>query len=186
MTVRRRLPPALLALVLGLTSALAVACGESKDDKKLIASSRAETIKELLDKLAERVDDGRCDELPFRSLHEEIDGLPATTDKRLARRLRDGLAHLESIAPDECDEHKPETTETTETLPPETTETIPEDTTPATTETVPPETTTQPPQTTTQPPTQTEPPADDGTSGGSQAPESGFVPPGQEKKGGKS
>ena len=52
----RRLPPLVLALVLGLLAALAVACGESGDEDKLTSPTRASSIKEELDLIAERVE----------------------------------------------------------------------------------------------------------------------------------
>ncbi|HEV2813115.1 MAG TPA: hypothetical protein VGW10_07690 [Solirubrobacteraceae bacterium] len=175
-----RLPPLLLALVLGLLAAFAVACGDEGDDRKLLAPSRAEAIRTELDTIAERVERGECTKLDpaFQRLNEAIDRLPATTDRELRARLREGADNLEEIAPGECREQRPETTETTETQP-ETTTTPPE------TETAPPPTTEEPPPTTeVPPPTTEEPPVDPGDSGGSQAPES-FVPPGQSKKGEK-
>ena len=182
MTVRR-LPPVLLALVLGLLAALAVACGEEGDDRRLLAPSRAEAIKDELDKIDERVERGDCDELEpaFIRLRRAVEGLPARTDRGLRRRLADGVANLERVAPDDCRQNRPETTETTETEPDTVPETIPPETTPP--ETVPPETT--PPETTppeTVPPEPVPPePAPDGT-GGEPAPDANFVPPGQAKK----
>ena len=192
MTVRR-LPPLLLALVVGVLCAVAVACGDDGDDRSLISPSRASEIKDELDTISERVERGRCDELDpaFIRLDRAVDGLPPEADRRLRRRLADGVENLRSISRDECRDNRPETTETTETTE---TETVPE-TVP--TETLPPETT--PPPQTTPPPTQ-EPPAQttppepepeepvlpedvppEGT-GGDQAP-GAFVPPGQAKKG---
>jgi len=159
MTVRRLLPP-LLALVLGLLAAFATSCGSDDNDKKLIPASRAENIREELDKIGERVERGECDALRFAfdRLAREVEGLPRTVDRRLRTRLAEGVAHLQGIAPEECQSNEPETTpETTpetepetepETVPPETTpETVPPETTPETVppETVPPETTTVPP-----------------------------------------
>ena len=150
MTVGRRLLPFLLALVLGLLAAYAVACGDSDDDSKLLPASRAENIREELDKIGERTEKGECDALDpaFVRLRREIESLPSTVDRRLRQRLADGLENLDRVAPEDCEGNEPETTPT-ETVP----ETIPE-TEP---ETVPPETTTTPPETTTTPP-ETEPP----------------------------
>lgn len=174
MTVRR-LPPLVLALVLGVLCALLVAsCGDDKSDRKLLAPSRADAIREELDKIAERVEKGECKELQpaFQRLNRAIDGLPNSTDKRLRRRLASGAENLQQIAPDECLDNRPKTTETTDTEPDTTT------TPPPTTETVPPPTTTTPPPTTTTPPpTNTGVPpetTDTGVppeSGGSEAPE---------------
>ena len=183
MTVRR-LPPLLLALVLGLLAALAVACGEERDDRRLLSPSRAEAIKEELDKIDARVERGECVELQpaFIRLRRAVDGLPAGTDRRLRRRLSDGVENLERVARDDCRSNRPETTETTETDPETVPETVPPETTPETTPppTEPPPTTPPPttPPPTTPPPTT---PPDDGT-GGEPAPDQNFVPPGQAKK----
>lgn len=181
----RRLPPLLLALVLGLLTALVVACGDDGDDRRLLSPSRAATIREELDRIAERVDRGQCTQLDpaFTRLRRAVAGLPPSTDRRLRRRLADGTDHLQDIAPRECRDNRPETTETTETDPETVPETVPETTT---TETQP-QTETEPPQTETTPPP-TEPPVEtvpEDDTGGSAAPESGFVPPGQAKKGDK-
>ncbi|HEX8084333.1 MAG TPA: hypothetical protein VF529_08580 [Solirubrobacteraceae bacterium] len=181
----RRLPPILLALVLGVLSAVAVSCGDDGDDKKLLAPSRASEIKDELDKIDERVTKGECDELApaFTRLERAINGLPRSTDRRLRRRLVDGVANLQRIAPEQCRDNRPETTDTTETAP-ETTTTPPEtETTPPPTETTPPPTETTPPPTT-DVPTPPETTAPDDT-GGQVAPEQNFVPPGQARKGSK-
>ena len=192
MTVRRLLP-LLLALALGVSCALLVACGDEADDEKLLSSSRAETIREELDTIEERVQKGECNDLgpAFIRLDRAVDGLPAETDLQLRRRLADGVDNLERIAPEECRDNRPKTTETTETIPPETVETVP----PETVETIPPETVeTVPPETTTQttpeepvPPEEDEQPVLPEDTGGDQAPGAGarFVPPGQVKKGAK-
>jgi hypothetical protein len=169
----RRLPPLVLALVLGVLAAVAVSCGDDDKDRKLLSPTKASEIREELDKIAERVEKGECDELQpaFIRLNRAIDQLPTRTDKRLRRRLASGAENLQRIAPDECRDNRPKTTETTETVP-------------ETTETVPPTTTTPPPTTTEPPPTTTEPPPTDTgvppettdtgvppDSGGSEAPE---------------
>ncbi len=190
MTVRR-LPPLALALVLGLLTALAVACGDEGDDRRLIAPTRAADIKEELDTIAERVERGECDDLDpaFVRLNRAVEDLPQSTDRRLRRRLADGVANLRRIAPDECRDNRPETTETTET-----TETEPETTTtPPETEEVPPETEEVPPETVEPTPPETveptppetgTPPIDPDGTGGEPAPgANGSVPPGQARKG---
>ncbi|HEX2085487.1 MAG TPA: hypothetical protein VHF89_07380 [Solirubrobacteraceae bacterium] len=184
----RRLPPLLLALVLGLLAALAVACGDDDDDRRLLSPSRAADIREELDTIAERVQKGECADLDpaFVRLERAVDGLPRGTDRRLRARLADGVAHLREIAPEECSDNRPETT-TTETEPETIPETTPETTPPDTTTAPPPDTTTQPPpDTTTDPPPVETLPQDPGDSGGSEAPDANFVPPGQARKGSKS
>jgi hypothetical protein len=186
MTVRR-LPPLLLALVLGLLAAFAVACGDDGDDRKLLAPSRADAIVAELETIEERVAKGDCADLDpaFTRLNRAIDELPRSTDSRLRRRLAQGAENLQEIAPADCRENRPETTETepetVETEPPATTETVP----PPTTETTPPPTTTTPPTTgTTPPPEEPEEPVQPEDTGGDQAP-GAKVPPGQAKKGEK-
>ena len=184
----RRLPPLVLALVLGLLAAFAVACGDEGDETKLLGPRSAERIRTELEDVESRVAQGRCGGLEedLSQLSAAIAALPSSVDQALRRRLGDGAQHLRAIAPDECDENKPETTdtqpETTETVPPETTETLP----PETTETVPPETTTTPPATTdvVPPPEQPDEPVLPEDTGGDQAP-GAAVPPGQAKKDGK-
>ena len=175
MIVSRPVPALLVALLLGLLTAFAAACGEEQEG--LLTSGRAENLKEHLDAIDESVAAGRCARARDRlnALRREIDDLPESTDRRLRERLESGLANLETQAPEECADSRttdtqPETTpetEPTETIPPETTppETTPPETTPP--ETTPPETT--PPETT--PPEEVPPeqvPPDN--SGGEQAP----------------
>ena len=183
MTVRR-LPPALLALVLGLLAAFAVACGDGGDDRKLLGPRTADRISAALDDLEQRVERGRCDGLDedLDRLSEAVAAVPSSVDRELRVRLGDGVQHLRSIARRDCRDNEPETTETQ----PETVETTPETvetTPPETVETTPPETTTTPPPTTTAPPPEEpdEPVLPEDT-GGDPAPGAG-VPPGQAKKG---
>ena len=159
MTVRR-LPAILTALLLGLSSAYAVACGEEREG--LITAGRAESIKSDLDGLDEAVSQGQCEVRARRELaniRRQIANLPASTDRELRERLQEGIDHLESIAPGECEQNRTDTTPTqTETTPTQT-ETTPTETTPppTQTETTPTETT-PPPTETTPPPTETTPP----------------------------
>ena len=183
----RRLPPLLLALVLGPLAAFAAACGDEGDDRRLLRPQDAEAIRAELDKIDERVAQGECEDLApaFVRLNRAIDELPQRTDADLRRRLTEGAEHLEQVSDEECEPAETTETqpETTETLPPETTETLP----PETTETQPPETTeTQPPETTPPPPETTpEVPVPPEDTGGEQAPGARFAPPGQAKKGDK-
>ena len=177
---RPPLPTLRVALLLGLLTAFAAACGEEQEG--LLTSGRAENLKEHLDAIDESVAAGRCARARARldALRREIDELPESTDRRLRQRLETGHANLESQAPEECADGQ--TTETTpETTPEEQpTETLPSETTPP--ETTPPETT--PPSEEVPSPEEETPPSDDGTppgqqddgtpgnSGGSQAPAS--------------
>ena len=181
MTVR--LPPLLLALVLGLLAAYAVACGDGGDERRLLGPRTADRITAALDDLENRVERGRCEGLDadLSQLSEAVAAVPSSVDRELRVRLGDGVQHLRDIAPRECDRNAPETVDTT----PETVETTPETvetTPPETVETTPPETTTQPPPTTTAPPPdEPDEPVLPEDTGGDQAPGAG-VPPGQAKK----
>ena len=179
MTVRR---PALLltALLLGLLTALGTACGQ--DDSKLLSSSRADTLRSDLDAIETAIAEGRCQRAreALDKLDSDVDGIPGETDRALRQRLRDGVERLTRQVPEACADNRPKTTETEpeETIPEETVpeQTIPEETVPE--ETVPEETVpeeTVPEETV---PEETIPEAP----GGTEAPEGGFVPPGQSKK----
>ena len=171
MTVRPSLPAMIAALALGLAVPFAAACGEEK--RGLIGAERAATMQEHLDRIDELVAGGRCEGVTdrLRALRVEVADLPRSTDADLRSRLEEGVANLETQAPEECRGEK-----TTETQPPETTEeTVPEETTPP--ETTPPETTppeTTPPETT---PAEPDVPEVPGDSGGEEAPQAGVVLP---------
>jgi hypothetical protein len=143
-----RLP---LAFVLGVATAVLVACGGGSSDK-LIPASSADQIKNDLADLRQAIGEHACDaaQQKLSQVKQEIDNLPASVDARLRRRLRTGVATLSARVPVDC--QQPATTETTPTTTettPTTTETTPTttETTPTTTETTP--TTTTPPDTTT-------------------------------------
>ena len=178
MTVRR--PAALLtALLLGLLSAFAAACGQ--DESTLLSSSRAESLRKDLDAVETAVAEGRCQRAreALDDLDGTVDGIPGEVDRRLRQRLRDGVERLVQQVPEDCRDNRPEEPEPEETVPEETVpeETIPEETEPEETvpeETVPEETV---PEETVPEETVPEDP------GGTEAP--GFVPPGQEKKDGR-
>jgi hypothetical protein len=166
-TVRPPLIAFVLAALLGVLAAFATACGS--EDKSLLSSGKADSIKESLDKLDDAVAAGRCEKgaAALRDLQASLDTLPATTARDLRERLEEGAANLRDISPGECQDNQDETqtqTTTTETTP-TTTATTPTETTPTTTETTPTATTPTTPTTTT-PPATTPP---DGT-GGDQAP----------------
>lgn len=158
MTVRR-LPAILTALLLGLASGYAVACGEEREG--LIGPNRAEKIKQDLDGLDDAVAKGHCAQRASRELENvrrQIANLPESTDPELRERLQQGIEHLEQIAPAECEENRTDTTPTeTDTTPTET-DTTPTETAPPPTQTAPPTQTTPPPTETTPPPTETTPP----------------------------
>jgi hypothetical protein len=170
----RRVLPYLTALLLGVAVALAIGCA---DRSKLIAPSDATGLKAQLAQIKADVDAGNCTGLAakLQRVHDDATQLPSGIDRRLRRRINEGVKALQNTAPRDCDaaaaaqtvtqptetqptETQTQTTETqtqtTETQPPATTPT-----TPTTTEPVP------PPDTTPQPPTTTDqatPPADNG------------------------
>ena len=150
MSVRRALPY-VLALSLGMSTALLAACGGG-GTKGGIPSASAGELKSQITDVGQAVDDGRCDDVPgqLRQVDEAIDQLPGTTDTQLVSALRDGAERLRSRAVEECEEADTETTETTPEQT-ETTETLPEEEEPPT-ETLPTETTQTPTTTTPAPP----------------------------------
>ena len=175
----RRVSTLLCALLLGLTCAYAVACGE--DEEGLLSAGRAEGIKDNLDDLDRAVARGDCPVAAsqIEDLQGQIARLPEDTDRGLRRRLQQGVEHLATISPTECEEVGQSTTET-ETTPTETTptETIPPtETTPPPTETTPTETT-PPPTETTPPPTETTPPPDTTPTAPPETPPGGEEAPG--------
>ena len=148
MTVRRGLA-FVLALLLGMSTAVLAACGDG-GTKSGVPSASAGELKSQITDVGQAVDDGRCDEVPgqLRQVDEGIDQLPGTTDRQLVSALREGAEHLRGTALDECEEGD---TTTTETTPEETTttEAPPEEEEPPAEE---PTETTQTPTTTSPPP----------------------------------
>ena len=152
MTMRRSLPH-LIALLLGVSTALLAACGQTT--RGGIPAADASALKRQLEDVRGRVADGRCDSLAssLRRVNTRIDGLPRSVDARLVHALRNGADRLQRRAVADCNANNvPTETQTTptvtETVPTETT-TTPTDTTTTTTPT---DTTTTPPDTTTSPP----------------------------------
>jgi len=145
-----RLP---LAFVLGVLSAVLVACGGGSSDK-LIPASNADQISNDLADLRQAIDAHACDaaQQKLSAVQRGIENLPSSVDARIRRRLRDGLQKLSARVPVDCVATTTETTPTTTETTPTTTETTPTttETTPTTTETTPPTTTTEttPPDTT--------------------------------------
>jgi len=183
MTVRAR---PLAALLLVLAGAFAAACGE-EERTGLLSASRAEQIKDGLADVDEAVADGSCVRVreELTGLRTQLGELPQSTDPELRQRLEEGVAHLEDVAPAECEDQQPETTP--ETTPETEPETIPEvvRTEPAPTEPVP----TTPPD----PPAETTPDTGEGQGGGGGGEESpgggtgppDGIPPGQDDSGGE-
>jgi hypothetical protein len=180
MSMRSALP-LLLALVLGVCTAVLAACGSSSDDRKQFIPQRsADRLSSALSDVRSAVADGNC-ETAARAITRArgvLVNLPSAVDDRLVSRLRRGIDNLEEIAPDECrgnqdttsTETTTETTTPTETNTTPTTATTDTTTTPtATTDTTTTPTTTTGTTTTTAPPaTTTTAPAD--PSGGTTTP----------------
>ncbi len=178
MSMRSALP-LLLALVLGVCTAVLAACGSSSDDRKQFIPPRsAARLSNALSDVRSAVADGNC-ETAARAIARArgvLVNLPSAVDDRLVSRLRQGINNLEKVAPEECQKNQDttstetttETTTPTETNTTPTTATTDTTTTPtATTDTTTTPTTTT--GTTTVPPaTTTTAPAD--TSGGTTTP----------------
>ena len=146
-----RLP---LAFVLGVLTAVLVACGGGSSDK-LIPASNADQISNDLADLRQAIDAHACDaaQQKLTAVQQSIENLPSSVDARIRRRLRGGLQKLSARVPVDCvATTTTDTTPTTAETTPTTTETTPTttETTPTTTETTPPPTTTEttPPDTT--------------------------------------
>jgi len=156
-----------LAAILGLVTALLVACGGS--GRGLIPSANAGPLKSDFDNVAAAVGNGDCagTRSALSQARSDLDALPATVDPRLRRKLSAGLRNLARNAVVDCAQNQPQTTttQTTQTTaPPTTTQAPPPTTQTQTTPTGPPPTSTQ----TTPPPG---PPQTNG--GGTQAPGGG-------------
>jgi hypothetical protein len=144
-----RLP---LAFLLGVATAVLVACGGGSSDN-LLSQARADRIKSDLADIRSAINQQDCQaaEHALQDLNRDLDRLPSSVDRRLRRNLRQGYNKLAQRVPIDC--AKPTTTTTTvpttTTTVPTTTTTVPTttETTPTTTETTP--TTTTPPETTT-------------------------------------
>jgi hypothetical protein len=149
MTMRRSLPH-LIALLLGVSTALLAACGQTT--RGGIPAADASALKRQLEDVRGRVADGRCDSLAssLRRVNTRIDALPRSVDARLVQALRNGADRLQRRAVEDCNANNVATqTQTAPTV----TETVPTQTDTTTTPT---ETTTTPPDTTiTPPPTDT-------------------------------
>ena len=149
-----RLP---LAFLLGVAAAVLVACGGGSSDK-LLPQTPASKINNDLDAIRTAVDQHDCQaaDQALQDLARDIDALPASVDRRLRARLRQGYRKLAVRVPIDCQQQ----TTTTTTVPTTTT------TTPTTTETTPTTTTTTPTTTTTTPTTTETTPTTTTTTGG--------------------
>jgi hypothetical protein len=159
--VRRAPLPHLCALLAGAAAALAIGCGDRSD---LIPVNDASSLKAQLAAVQQAVDTGDCTaaEDALNRASATAQDLPATVDRRLRRRILEGIRQLRQTVPTDCRQASTTTVETnTTTVPttPATTETTTTETTPTetTTTTVPTTPTTTTPTTAT-PTTPTTPP----------------------------
>ena len=157
--------PHLLALLCALVLAALAASGCGGDRSNLIPSQRAQELTAQLDALQQQIDAGQCDGIAarVRVFHDDATTLPNAVDKRLRRRINDGVTSLRKNALTTCrnaaaklaaeqqdqtqSDTTPADTTATETTPTTRTETTPTTSTPTTTEptgTVPPTTVTPP------------------------------------------
>jgi hypothetical protein len=145
-----RLP---LAFLLGVATAVLVACGGGSN-KKLLPEVTADRLKNDLADLRQAVDQHDCSAAgnALATFTQDLDRIPNTVDRRLRARLREGADKLAVRVPTDCKQQTTPTQTTTTTTPTtattETTTTPPTETT-TTTTTPPTDTTTTPTDTTT-------------------------------------
>jgi hypothetical protein len=136
-----RLP---LAFLLGVATAVLVACGGGSD-KKLLPAVSADRLKNDLADIRQALDQHDCQAAGagLATFQRDLLRIPPGVDRRLRARLNQGAEKVSQRIPADCKEQ----TTSTETAPPTETTTAP-----------PTETTTAPPtETTTAPPTETTP-----------------------------
>lgn len=157
-----RLP---LAFVLGVATAVLVACGGA--NKKLLPAVSADRLKNDLADISSAVSQQDCSAASraLNRFQSDLNRVPATVDVRLRERLNEGATRLAARVPIDCNQPTTSTTTvpTTTTTTPTTTTT----TTPTTTTTTP---TTTTPTTTTTTPTTTPTTGNGSGSGGVTAP----------------
>jgi hypothetical protein len=137
----------ILAALLGLASALLVACGSSS--KGLIPASYAGPLQSDFETVQQAAEngDGNCatTEAALLKTSEDLTALPTTVDAGLRNNLRQGVANLRARALALCAQPLPQTTATNSTPPPTTTTTTTGTTTaPTITQTTPTVTSTTP------------------------------------------
>jgi hypothetical protein len=137
-----RLP---LAFLLGVATAVLVACGGGSD-KKLLPAVSADRLKNDLADIRQALDQQDCSgaDSALASFRRDLERVPPAVDRRLRARLRQGADKVQARIPEDC---QAQPTTSTETVP-TTTTTAPTDTTTTTTTT-----TTTPTTTTTTTPT---------------------------------
>jgi hypothetical protein len=102
--------PRLLLLGLALAAALLVtACGSS--DPKLIPADRAQRLKDSVDRVTQRVSDGKCSAAQdaLRQARNDVSALPRTVDRKLRDNLNQWLDQIASRIDNDC---KPSNTPT--------------------------------------------------------------------------
>jgi hypothetical protein len=153
-----RLP---LAFLLGVATAVLVACGGGSD-KKLLPAVSADRLKNDLADIRQALDQQDCSgaDSALASFRRDLERVPPAVDRRLRARLRQGADKVQARIPEDC---QAQPTTSTETVP-TTTTTVPTDTTTTTTTTPTTPTTTTPTAPTT--PTTTTPTDTTTTDGG--------------------
>jgi hypothetical protein len=153
-----RLP---LAFLLGVATAVLVACGGGSD-KKLLPAVSADRLKNDLADIRQALDQQDCSgaDSALASFRRDLERVPPAVDRRLRARLRQGADKVQARIPEDC---QAQPTTSTETVP-TTTTTVPTDTTTTTTTTTTTPTTTTPTAPTT--PTTTTPTDTTTTDGG--------------------
>jgi hypothetical protein len=153
-----RLP---LAFLLGVATAVLVACGGGSD-KKLLPAVSADRLKNDLADIRQALDQQDCSgaDSALASFRRDLERVPPAVDRRLRARLRQGADKVQARIPEDC---QAQPTTSTETVP-TTTTTAPTDTTTTTTTTPTTPTTTTPTAPTT--PTTTTPTDTTTTDGG--------------------
>jgi hypothetical protein len=153
-----RLP---LAFLLGVATAVLVACGGGSN-KKLLPEVSADRLKNDLADIRQAIDQQDCEQASsgLATFRRDLERVPPAVDRRLRARLRQGADKLANRVPIDCEG---EPTTSTETVPTETTATTETTTTPPTETTTTPTTTTPPTDTTTTP---TDTTTTDGGNGG--------------------
>jgi hypothetical protein len=103
--------PSLLA-VLGVCALLAAGCGG--ENRALIPQRNAEQLTAYIDEVADANAAGQCDRASRAAgdAERELNGLPAATDKKLKRNLREWLTHLQERIAAECKAPQAEETAT--------------------------------------------------------------------------
>ena len=139
-----RLP---LAFLLGVATAVLVACGGGSN-KKLLPAVSADRLKNDLADIRQAIDQQDCQAANqgLAAFERDLARIPGSVDRRLRARLRDGKDKLAQRVPIDCEQPTTSTTTvetTTTTVPTDTsTTTTPTDTTTTTTPTTPTDTTT--------------------------------------------